>query len=250
VASHSAREVERLEAEGERLRRRAPAEGVYEWVNRETGEVHRIPKGIDPGWDYNPGEAAWGRKLSEDAMSAWRAQGAKAWERLTPGSWETAGRPARIAVDKPRAKVGRALKSTAAMRMALRKVLGGEERVFSFKSRLTLSPSKGGTFRYDVLANAETLAEHVPLDRAPFVPFIQEALEDPFEVWLSFERHRGTGRIELRQRVVKAVRLDKDRAILMVVQSRSGMMEAWTIIPTSDLRYMNSQRQGRLIWAR
>ena len=28
-----------------------------EWTNRLTGETRSVPEGIDPGWDYNPGEA-------------------------------------------------------------------------------------------------------------------------------------------------------------------------------------------------
>jgi hypothetical protein len=27
-----------------------------EWVNKRTGEAMQIPVGIDPGFDYNPGE--------------------------------------------------------------------------------------------------------------------------------------------------------------------------------------------------
>lgn len=33
----------------------APQDGTYEWTDPATGEVHTIPKGIDPGWAYNPG---------------------------------------------------------------------------------------------------------------------------------------------------------------------------------------------------
>lgn len=33
----------------------APDDGTFEWVNPATGEVRDIPRGIDPGWDYNPG---------------------------------------------------------------------------------------------------------------------------------------------------------------------------------------------------
>jgi hypothetical protein len=184
-------------------------------------------------------------------MKAWRAQGADAWERLTPGAWDLPGsaesgrekltRPAAIPVDTARAKVGPALGSRDALKEALRKTLGAEEKIFSFQS---------GGFRYDVLANAETLAEHIPLDRAPFTPLIREALEDPYEVWLSFERHKGTGKYALRQRIIKAVKLGKNRAVLMVAQSKSGIMEAWTMIPTSNLDYVNNQRRGKLIWAR
>ena len=35
---------------------RAPREGTYEWVNPDTGEIIDVPKGIDPGWAYNPGK--------------------------------------------------------------------------------------------------------------------------------------------------------------------------------------------------
>jgi hypothetical protein len=245
VVNHSAREVERLkkeEAGGDRpIKTEAPEIEHYEWTDKTTGKVHQVPKGIDPGWDYNVGEAAWGRRLSKKSMDTWRDQGASAWERVTPGNWATRGLREMIDVDKPVAKLGPVLGSTEAVKRALEKTLGAKENVFSLES---------GKFRYDILANAETLAEHLPIDRSPFVPFIKEALENPFEVWLSFEKHKGTGKYALRQRTIKAVRLDKDRAVLIVVQSKGGVMEAWTMIPTSDLRYLNSQRQGKLIWAR
>ena len=60
MVSHSAREVERLtkeEAGGlHPIKTNAPAIQRYEWVDKATGEIHKIPKGIDPGWDYNVGK--------------------------------------------------------------------------------------------------------------------------------------------------------------------------------------------------
>lgn len=35
-----------------------PNDGTVEWINPSTGEVLQIPKGIDPGWDYNPGKVS------------------------------------------------------------------------------------------------------------------------------------------------------------------------------------------------
>jgi Phage Mu protein F like protein len=35
----------------------APNDGTHEWVDKKTGEVRDIPNGIDPGFDYNPGQA-------------------------------------------------------------------------------------------------------------------------------------------------------------------------------------------------
>lgn len=36
---------------------KAPDDGTYEWIDKKTGEVHDVPRGIDPGWDYNPGKS-------------------------------------------------------------------------------------------------------------------------------------------------------------------------------------------------
>ncbi len=33
----------------------APDDGTYRWKNKRTGEVLRVPNGIDPGWQSNPG---------------------------------------------------------------------------------------------------------------------------------------------------------------------------------------------------
>lgn len=36
----------------------APKVEHYDWVDKVTGEVHRVPKGIDPGFDYTPKSSA------------------------------------------------------------------------------------------------------------------------------------------------------------------------------------------------
>ncbi|HIF5583922.1 TPA: phage minor head protein [Vibrio parahaemolyticus] len=36
----------------------APKIEYYDWVDKVTGEVHRVPKGIDPGFDYTPKSSA------------------------------------------------------------------------------------------------------------------------------------------------------------------------------------------------
>ncbi|WP_330925253.1 phage minor head protein [Candidatus Sororendozoicomonas aggregata] len=35
---------------------RAPEIKRNEWINKRTGEIQKVPEGIDPGWDYNPGK--------------------------------------------------------------------------------------------------------------------------------------------------------------------------------------------------
>jgi len=76
VVNHSAREVERLKkklAESPHpIKTRAPKIKYRDWTDKATGKKHRVPVGIGPGWDYNPGETAWGRRISKEAMDAWR----------------------------------------------------------------------------------------------------------------------------------------------------------------------------------
>lgn len=42
---------------GETLNKIAPEVQYREWINKRSGEVERVPVGIDPGFAYNPGMA-------------------------------------------------------------------------------------------------------------------------------------------------------------------------------------------------
>ena len=48
-------EYDRLNKTG-KIGTKAPAIKRQEYVNDRTGEISRVPDGIDPGWDYNPGK--------------------------------------------------------------------------------------------------------------------------------------------------------------------------------------------------
>ncbi len=248
VGSLDAAELAELEAahpagSAHPVRREAPPMEMRSYTNRRTGEVMQIPRGIDPGWDYNPGKAAWGERLSKEAMDGWAKQGADAWERLSPGDASTFGRPARLPLDTPSAPLGPATNTAEDVEATLTDLMDGPERVYSLET---------DGWRHDILVNAATLARHVDPARGQYLPLLLEALTDPYEVWLSFERHRGTGRVEIRQRVVKAVAppSGKDRGLLVVAQAIGGMLEAWTMLPVRQLAYLNRQRVGRLVYGR
>lgn len=215
----------------------APDDGTYEWTDKQSGEIHRVPNGIDPGFAYNVGEAAWGRELSREAMDRWKAAGHGAWETLTPGDWQQFGRSARIPLDPPRAGLGVHAKDAAEMTTVLRGILGGEEKLF----RPAGAP---------VLVNAESLAAHIDPARSPFLPFIEETLNDPFEVWLTFQRHQGTGKVVLRQRIIKAIDVEGGKGVMSVLNAVRGLLEAWTFIPMSQVKQLNNARRGWLLYGR
>lgn len=244
VASLSKRDLERLQEEaakgGTPVRTEAPKVDHYEWTDKATSEVHQVPRGIDPGWDYNVGEAAWGRRLSEQTMDEWRAQKGKAWDHLTPGDWASEGRPQTVPIDVPKAKPGPVIEDPEDAVTALKNIIGGEEKVFE---------TPGGA----VLVNAESLIDHISREmkaRSPFLPLLPEILTDPFEVWISFERHKGTGLVVLRERFFKVVQTDKKRALIIVAQAKEGVLEAWTMFPRSKVSTLKNERRGKLLYGR
>ncbi len=50
--------LQQLQDAGKPVKREAPSVQWIDFVNKRTGEVTRTPRGIDPGFAYNPGKAA------------------------------------------------------------------------------------------------------------------------------------------------------------------------------------------------
>lgn len=50
------RQVSRLEAERAPAEKRLPPQiEMREWKNKRTGQIEKVPVGVDPGWNHNPG---------------------------------------------------------------------------------------------------------------------------------------------------------------------------------------------------
>lgn len=237
LRSLSSRELERYR-QRYGIKTEAPELGEKTHINRTTGEQVPVPAGIDPGFDYNPGKAAWGARISAAKMDEYRAMESAAWLSLTPGDWQSFGLPEKLTTQVPIRSAGAELASTDEAAAELKQIIGGEEKVFSFTG------DKG--FRYDLLVNAKSLAEHIKdeLWRTPYLPLVPEVLSDPEEVWIGFQRHKGTGKTALRMRVIKALKLGKKRTIIMAFDAVDGWLTSWTIIPSKSGSYVNKQREG------
>lgn len=134
------------------------------------------------------------------------------------------------------------LETATQVKHQLRELLGGEEKLFPLTMRKD--------FHGGVLVNADVLGEHVDPARSEFLPYLLGLLEAPFEVWMQFERHRVTGRYATRYRYIKVIETPGRKGMLLVANASRGVMEAWTIIPMGDLKYLQRQRSGKLIFGR
>lgn len=68
----------------------APDNGTYEWVDKATGEVHQIPRGIDPGFDYRPGSPEQLTQQVEQRLAAKPPLAERLPARLVDSAWSTA----------------------------------------------------------------------------------------------------------------------------------------------------------------
>jgi hypothetical protein len=206
-------------------------------VGTDPERLVSVPEGIDPGWGYNVGVAAWGRPLAERAVAQ---AGQRTRQPLTQGDWRSEGRPDRVPAESTEARLRAPAKGRAEFETALTDVLGGPERVFTLERE---------GFRYPVLANASVLAQHLPLDRSRFVELFGQALENPFEVWMAFER-LDSGKTVLRLRFIRALDVgEKGRPTLVVVDAQQGQLVAWTAT-VKDERELGKQRRGKLLMGR
>lgn len=196
----------------------------------------QVPKGIDPGFAYNPGKAAFGQILTRQPdPRGWEPLSTHSVDYKTPADY---GRPERIPAEKTKLKPVTPSKTQEAFREALVDAMGAESRVFN----------SGGV---PIVIDASTVAYHiVDLGRSAYLPFILDTIENPFEVWRYFEKHKETGKVRLRTRILKSYALDNGRSILVAADGQKGAFQAWTVFQTSDQRYFNRQRSGVMVYGR
>jgi hypothetical protein len=137
-----------------------------------------------------------------------------------------------------RATLAKKAASEEEARQVLENLFGGPEKLFV------------GSDGMGVLVSAAALSTHHP-ERSPYYPFIKEPIEDPEELWLSFDEHVATGRVELRKRYVKLLRIGGGtQAVCLVAQAVKGKLAAWTLVPLDKEKRIRRERRGKLLWPR
>ncbi len=214
----------------------APDDGFYTPTDKQgnpltdpiTGRVEKIPNGIDRGFDYNPGQAAFGRSWVQEAGDINEL-----------GPWRRAAYydlPKKLTGYAPQVPLGPTLHTEEALRNA---VPAG------------IYQDKLGDF---VEVGPDRVAGHILADqkkrwdgREQYFPLIPDIIANPQEIWVGFMQFADSGRVFLRKRYVKAYQTDKGRVVGVLADAVKEQVIAFDVLrgdPTGG-----RLRSGRLVYA-
>lgn len=199
------------------------------------------PDGIDPGWAYNPGIAAWGQ--SQQALLLEAQGGFRPMQPLVPATLPDL--PAVPAVAAPGRQVPRG--DVEGLHAAWREALASRADA---DGAATLGDPAGARVRL-----TDAIPEHVAADpaarwngREAFFPLIPELIEAPQEIRVGFVASVASGRVSMRRRYVRVFRLSEDRTIGLVADVQEGFLVGVTFFPGDRSDVETLRRGGVLLW--
>ena len=228
----------------------APPEALRDWRNPATGAIEKIPDGIDPGFDYNPGTT--GRSQAFEAMVQAKLA------RMLPAVAEAASTagvlPPRVAKEVPGqdnwVTLGLTDLRDMSPSMAAPNLLAPgatvQDAVQVLREALDV-PTNGARFvetPTGLVAIFDKLLSHVVekrLDRRErFGSFVLPTLQQPDEVWETAYDDATT-----RRRFIKLFSDSKYDLLVIVREGPDGAV-LWNVL-NRERKAMNTMRTGRLV---
>lgn len=188
--------------------------GAYDqvpWKNKRTGETTMVPRGVDPGFDYNVGEARL-RGLQQPAMPEAQREAVTAARqpRTLPPMPPVRPLPEGVEV-RPELPA-----DPAALFDAFSAVLGkGEGEVFIDAAQVPVVIGKRMFEQHD-LAGVSTGPKRGLAARAPLAEIFGATLRDPDEIWHSLQLRQDGTSVLVRNYVAALDAADAGRALFVV----------------------------------
>lgn len=226
-----------LERRGLEVSPRSPKMPPKRWLNRRTGEIETVPKGIDPGFDYNVGIARM-KSLTPPPLDR-------------PLAIPYAGTPA--AVPMPAARAVEA-------GMLLPSGLNAEEYAERFLSEFGASISKPAVFTDKVGAPLMISADLfrrpngkwkiTDRERNRYLLLLASSIKDPDEIWTFWEEY-PKGRMTLTRRYISRYQVEgQDVPAFAIFDVNNAGWNGVTAFPPDRKSYLEKNRQGALVYRR
>lgn len=225
VVNHSQRELDR---DGYKITE-DPDDSVEMKRNPRTGQMEPYPAGIDPGWDYNPGEASvlWDRARTGRDMQVIAGQ----------KTWKDFGRPDLRALSPEDRLAAPALLATGRDAKEAAEILAEAFGLSGDKRFIDVDTADGdkAIIHRELLPH---IVEKRQETRERYGYYLLETLKKPYEIWLTdFEdglRKQYIGVFTGKTDLATTVRLNRDGSVV------------WNVMQANDKK-MNSHRVGTLI---
>lgn len=244
----SARDLERY---GYSVSEDAPPDEMRVWTNERTGKSSLVPKGIDPGFDFNPGLAPRGfqrpaekKEIALRPIRDFRFSNRPSAKELR----EAGGLPEAAERWYELADADRDLKKKKITREqwdAMWKVAGERwNAMLGGKDSAEVVDPTGEQITFSTSALLHMISQG-GLSRASYSPRAKQAIEDPVEVWMQPSR-RADGSVVMRKVYIGAFESRKQGLSVVVERTDTGHA-LWTAYPDDKL---DDQRRGYLLYAR
>jgi SPP1 gp7 family putative phage head morphogenesis protein len=182
-----------------------------------------VPKGIDPGFAYNPGEAAFGRGAQSMALEKHSK-----WTELLNDVKPDRPLP-RLPLRSTAEQIIRdAPSDEASLRDMLRAALGGDEAL--------LNDPTG-----NVIQVGQAIIDHWLEDpssrlngRQDYLPLLKDLILDPEEIWIGFATMDQSGKVGMRRRYVKLYDLGKGKSLALICDADGHLISGLTFLVSSS----------------
>ncbi|MBI2882854.1 MAG: minor capsid protein [Candidatus Methylomirabilis oxyfera] len=211
---------------------RRPDHGTFEYTNPHTGEVITVPRGIDPGWAYNPGQASVLWQTTPGSQTV--LPGQPTWRELGRPDWRAIPETVRFRDPGRLAAAGTA---DEAVRILAETVGITDDRAF------VTVPTKDGDLAVIHRDRLPHMVAKRDEARERYARYILPTLQDPHEIWLTAY---GDG---LRKQYIGAFTGSGSRNLLVVVRLERDGSILWNIMQADD-RLMNRHRVGELLYGK
>lgn len=205
--------------------------------NTRTGEITTVPRGIDPGFNYNVGRARM-RALTPPPLDR-------------PLDVPYAGDPARVPM--PETRSGSIAPLPAGM--------SDEEYLKRFLDEFSAAPGKPKVFvdpageplviSDDLFREGRTGRLKVSKrNRHLFMPLLAATIKDPDEIWQLWEEY-PKGRMTLTRRYVSRVPVEgQDTPGFVLFDTGKNGWTGVTAMKPDEVEYITKQRRGTLVYRR
>lgn len=225
-----------------------PPVETYEWTDPRTGEVEDIPQGIDPGWDYTPGQS-WVESQRSTASST-------APTRIPQGQAADPDTPAPPTPREAETVDTDASGDTPSVNQSTPPKLQDPERAAQYYRDLFVQETGVGDTGVieDVTGRGLVvdgqMLDGMDEDLRPYTQLLGRTLRDPDEVWAQLApRADDTERSALATRYITRWTIEGEE-LWVLVEEAAGQWHAKATIDPDTVEEIRARRQGVRLYRR